>query len=164
MSLYLQQLALNNSIGAYDMLQRIGTNENEFKNTAHGLSEEQFTAWIVQQKEWAEGKNLPEGYVPQTVYWLYDNDQIVGMGKIRHALNDNSRKVGGNIGYSIDPHHRGKGYATQLLKLLVAEAHRMELKEILLTVEKYNPASKRVIEKAGGTLLNETNERWYFTF
>ena len=107
---------------------------------------------------------MPDGYVPQTIFWLYDDEQPVGVGKIRHALNDNSRKIGGNIGYAIDPMFRGKGYATHLLSLLVIKARAMNISELLLSVEKYNPASKRVIEKCGGKLIRENDERWFFEF
>lgn len=164
MPFYLKQLSSTDSNETYEMLQRIGENENEFKNTAHGLTEDEFKIWLVQQEEWSKGLNLPNGYVPQTIYWFYDNDQIVGIGKIRHRLNDNSRYVGGNVGYAIDPVFRGKGYATKFLVLLIEQARQNGIEEILLTVERYNPASKRVIEKAGGILIKETSDRWYFNF
>ncbi len=160
----LKQLSVNDGEDVYQMLQRIGSDENEFKNTAHGLSYEEFRKWLIEQNDWAEGRNLPEGYVPQTIYWLYDQEKPVGIGKIRHALNENSRKIGGNIGYAIDPLYRGHGYATVLLRELLKRAHEMCLPEILLSVEKYNPSSKRVIEKNGGKLIRENDARWFFTF
>lgn len=162
--IFLQQLSMSDGIDIYEMLQRIGANENEFKNTASGLSQEEFKSWLFEQNEWANGRSLPDGYVPQTIFWLYDDEQPVGVGKIRHALNDNSRKIGGNIGYAIDPMLRGKGYATHLLSLLVIKARAMNISELLLSVEKYNPASKRVIEKCGGKLIRENDERWFFEF
>lgn len=30
---------------------------------------------------------MKEGYVPQTIYFLWDNDEIVGMFKLSHYLN-----------------------------------------------------------------------------
>jgi len=160
----LHQLNIDDGIEVYDMLQRIGPSENEFKNSANGLSFSEFKQWLIKQDAWSRGEELPVGYVPQTIFWLYDDEKIVGMGKIRHALNANSRYIGGNIGYAIDPLYRGRGYATELLKLLVKKAKEMKTSEILLTVEKYNPASKKVIEKVGGHLINESEERWYFVF
>lgn len=150
--------------GIYDMLQRIESNENEFKNTAYRLSPSEFQSWLITQDAWSRGEQLPDGYVPQTIFWLYDEDTVVGIGKIRHRLNEKSRYIGGNIGNAIDPIYRGRGYATILLKYLVEKARNMGINEILLTVEKYNPSSKRVIEKAGGQLFKESNDRWYFKF
>lgn len=163
-NVYLSKLSFDDNSLIYEMLQRIGKCENEFKNTANGLPYDQFKNWLKQQDDWSKGQNLPAGYVPQSIYWLYCDDIPVGIGKIRHSLNDNSRLVGGNIGYAIDPLYRGRGYATQLLSLLIKKAKELEIQELLLTVEKYNPASKRVIEKAGGIMIKETIERWYFSF
>ncbi|MBQ6066462.1 MAG: GNAT family N-acetyltransferase [Clostridia bacterium] len=164
MALHLEQLSVNDGHAVYDMLQRIGACENEFKNTAHGLTYEEFQEWLKEQDDWAQGRNLPEGYVPQTVFWLFDDAVPVGFGKVRHGLNSHSRTIGGNIGYAIDPLHRGKGYATVLLGCLVEKARELNVGETLLSVEKYNPASKRVIEKNGGKQINENSERWFFTF
>ena len=164
MSIFLKQLSVSDGIDIYEMLQRIDSNENEFKNTANGLSKKEYHDWLYEQNEWAYGRALPDGYVPQTIYWLYDGEQPVGIGKIRHGLNNNSRKIGGNIGYAVDPIFRGKGYATHLLSLLVVKAREMNISEILLSVEKYNPASKKVIEKNGGKLICENDERWFFEF
>ncbi len=160
---FIRQLSVNDREDVYQMLQRIGKNENEFKNTAWGLSELEFKDWLVEQHNWSIGEGLPNGYVPQTIFWLYNGDTPVGIGKIRHELNEYSRRIGGNIGYAIDPLQRGKGYASILLRLLTEEADRMNITERLLTVEKYNPASKRVIEKCGGVIINENEERWFFS-
>ena len=158
----LRKLSLNDGRNIYEMLQRIGPCENEFKNTANGLSFDEFSLWLKEQDSWSGGENLPEGFVPQTVFWLFDDDIPVGMGKIRHCLTERSRSAGGNIGYAIDPLQRGKGYATHLLTALSLKADELGIKEKLLSVEKYNPASKRVVEKCGGILVSENNERWYF--
>ena len=160
----LRQLTPNDDQKVYYMLQRRGKCENEFKNTANGIPFNQFRQWLIEQDNWSNDIGLPTGYVQQTVYWLYNDDIPVGMGKIRHKLNDNSRIVGGNIGYAVDPLYRGRGFATILLSLLIEKAKEIGINEILLTVEKYNPASKRVIEKVGGILVRETPGRWYFKF
>lgn len=160
----IRQLSLSDDIKVYEMLQRISPCENEFKNTAYGLTYDEFQKWLIQQDSWSRGENLPDGYVAQTVFWLFDDRIPVGFGKIRHSLTEKSMEIGGNIGYAIDPIHRGKGYATILLCELIKKADVMGVHEKVLTVEKYNPASKRVIEKAGGHLTKETDERWYFEF
>ncbi|MCR5226394.1 MAG: GNAT family N-acetyltransferase [Eubacterium sp.] len=164
MSIRLVDLSLEDGRDIYEMLQRIGACENEFKNTAHDLSFDEYKDWLKEQYDWARGVNLPQGYVPQSIFWLFDDDVPVGMGKIRHELNENSRRIGGNIGYAVDPGYRGKGYATFLLGKLINKAKELKIEEILLSVEKYNPASRRVIEKNGGRFLYENDERWFFTF
>lgn len=153
-----------NNIVPFDLTQTILSNENEFKNEAYGLNIETFKKWLLQQSNWANGINLPNGYVPQVIYWFYVDNLPVGMGKIRLKLTESSLNIGGNIGYAIGKPYRGKGYGTIFLKLLIEEAKRIGVNDILLTVEKYNPASKHAIEKAGGILVKENKERWFFTF
>jgi predicted acetyltransferase len=162
--LSLVALSDKDSRNVYDMLQGIAANENEFKNEVNGMPYAEFPAWIRKMEAWSKGEQLPDGYVPQTIFLLYDGEAPVGMGKIRHRLTDYSRKIGGNIGYAISAKYRGKGYGTELMRLLALKADEMGVDEKLATVEIYNPASRRAIEKAGGRLVKETAERWYFAF
>jgi predicted acetyltransferase len=157
-------LSDQDSRNVYEMLQGIAANENEFKNEVNGMPYSEFPSWISRMEAWSRGEELPDGYVPQTIFILYDGDTPVGMGKIRHRLTEYSRNIGGNIGYAISAVHRGKGYGTELMRLLAQEADKMGVSEKLATVEAYNPASKRAIEKAGGKLVKETAQRWYFEF
>ncbi len=160
----LRELSVFDDEEVFMMLQNIGNDENAFTNPVKGMSYDDYKQWLKQQHNWSLGKDLPNGYVGQTIYWLYDNGIPVGIGKIRHALTEHSRKFGGNIGYAISNKYRGNGYGTIILKLLLEKAKDIKLEEKLLTVEKTNPASKRVIEKNGGKLIDENEERWFFCF
>ena len=162
--LELRELSVLDGEDVYQLLQTIGNNENAFTNPVFGRSYIFFRQWLGQQYDWSLNRNLPEGYVGQAIYWLYADDHPVGIGKIRYALTEQSRQIGGNIGYAISNKCRGMGYGTVLLKMLLQKAKDINLKELLLTVEKVNPSSKRVIEKNGGRLIDENEERWFFTF
>lgn len=162
--LYLRKLSVTDGEDIFDMLKTISSEENAFTNPVYAMDFSQFKQWLVQQHQWAQSKDLPVGFVGQCLYWLFDGDIPIGVGKIRYALTPSSRQKGGNIGYAISSNHRGKGYGNEILKLLLREAGNLKIKEVLLTVEKYNYPSKKVIEKNGGTLFAETDERWYFNF
>ena len=156
------QLSPDDDRNVYEMLQRIKLNENEFTNSANGLNYESYKKWLIEQDNWSKGIGLPSGYVPQTIYWLYDERIPVGMGKIRHRLTQTSRIAGGNIGYAIDPTYRGRGYGNYLLEKLIQQSKIMGIEEILLTVIKSNLASRAVIEKNGGKYIGEKSDIWYF--
>ncbi len=160
--MHLQKLSADDGEAVYRMLQDIGTCENSFTNPVRGMGIEEYKKWLAQQEAWSEGRNLPDGYVAQTIYWLVDGGVPVGIGKIRHALTPESREFGGNVGYAVASSRRGRGYGKALLGLLLGEARKMELAEILLTVDKGNIASKTVVEANGGILVRENPERWYF--
>jgi predicted acetyltransferase len=59
----------------------------------------------------------------------------------------------GHIGYSIVEAHRGKGFATLGLKMLLKEASAQGLSYVCIHCLPHNLASKRVIEKSGGKYL-----------
>lgn len=146
----------------YDMLKHIGSQENDFTNPVHDMSYREFKLWLKQQDDWSRGENLPHGYVPQVCFWLVADEKPVGLGKIRMSLTEESRLEGGNIGYAIDSRERGKGFGSQLLRLLLIKAKEYNLNNPLITVRKNNAASKRVAELNGARLVNETEEWLYF--
>jgi len=96
--------------------------------------------------------------VPSTTYFCVqkNNNKIVGTIQLRHALNDQLRKLGGHVGYSVRPTERGKGYATKMLALVLVEAGRLGLSKIMVTCDKSNLSSARVVVKNGGMLTGET--------
>ena len=129
----------------YDMLQGIDRRENYFSNDVKDMPYEEFSEWCRLQYEYANGRQLPDGYVPQSIYWLYIDGEPVGIGKICWKLTESSREVGGNIRYAISRQYRGHGYGTILLKSLIDIAKAGNCPELLATVKKYNYASKRVM-------------------
>ena len=85
--------------------------ENGLTNEWTGVSREVFRdSALPQMLFFAEGKGLPEGYVPETFFFLWNGDTIVGQFRIRHYLCESLRTGAGHIGYFIAGPFRGKGY------------------------------------------------------
>lgn len=158
--LRIKKLNINDGIDVFEMLKDIESNENEFTNPVKDMNYEEYKEWLTLMENWSKGNNLKQGYVPQTIFWLYEDEIPVGIGKIRHELTEDSRMFGGNIGYAISKKYRGKGYGNILLSKLIEEANKLNINEKILTVEKYNYPSKKIIEKNGGILINENEKRW----
>ena len=70
------------------------------------------------------------------------------MINIRHYLNEYLTQVGGNIGYSVRKTERNKGYAKQMLKLVLEKCKGLKIKKVLITCDEDNIASEKVILSA----------------
>lgn len=98
-----------------------------------------------------KGENLPQGWVPDSTYWLVDEDnKILGVVNIRHSLTERLSNCGGHIGYGIRPSERRKGYATQILSLALEKTSDLGIHRVLVVCDAANIASERTILKNGG--------------
>ena len=131
--------------------------ENGLVSQWTGISREEFvTSALPKMLERSKGENLPEGQVPDTVYFLWNEGEIVGQFRLRHYLNDSLRRGAGHIGYYIAPDYRGKNLASEGLRLLLEKAADIvPEKEFYLRLRKGNLASLRVMEKNGGHVVEE---------
>ncbi len=141
----------------------IPTDENGFTNDWHGVSREEFEQkTLVQMISASKGENLPEGYVPETFLFLWQDDEIIGQFRIRHCLCESLRNGAGHIGYFIKKEYRGKGYGKEGLRLTLQMAKDIVPEdEIYLRVNKDNPASLHVMLKNGGYIHSEDTEHYF---
>lgn len=99
------------------------------------------------------GLGLPEGFVPyiQLVAFTADG-QAVGFLNLRLLLNDHLLQEGGHIGYSVRPSARGKGLAKEQLRQGLQVAKSKNIRQVLVTCDSDNVASRAVILANGGAL------------
>lgn len=125
-------------------------------NGSRGLHNyEEYTDWINLVKECEKPNNKLLGVQASTYFAIDENEKIVGCIELRHSINENLATIGGHIGYSVCPSERRKGYATNMLKLVLEEARRLGLEKVLLTCDADNIASRKTIVKNGGVLERE---------
>ena len=107
--------------------------------------------------EHLEVKTASEGLVPDSVFFLLDEDRnrLLGAVNIRHYLNDALLKEGGHIGDGIRPGERRKGYASEMIRLALIECRKLGIDRVLMTCDKENIGSVKSIIKNGGVLENE---------
>lgn len=110
--------------------------------------------WICKAEQ---RETCPPNWVPDSQYISVrkSDGRLVGMLDIRHELNEACLNLFGNIGYSIRPSERCRGYATIQLTLAKEICKEMGMEKILISCHKENTASARTIIKNGGILENE---------
>lgn len=123
---------------------------------------ENFNEYIKYLNNWFNGMELKDGFVKTSNFWLIDNNEVVGVTRVRHE----EIECAGHIGYDIAPIYRKKGYGNQILKLALKEAKKIGLEAAIVTCNVENTASRRIIEKNKGELLGtvfdeEENENLY---
>jgi len=132
----------------------------DFVPYAAALRDSTFEEWLensklMHDKEFAYSKRL----VPDHTFFLVDDESktILGAINLRHQLNQYLYQYGGHIGYGIHPMYRGKGYGKMMLELALPLFRKIsdEGDCILITCNKENIASAKVILSCGGVLENE---------
>lgn len=141
----------------WEYVTALPTDENGLTNPYEGISFEEYENTVLPTLMMHEHPvNMPEGFVPETYYYLWDGQVLVGEYRIRHYLTEVLKNGAGHIGYSIKKEYRGKGYGTKGLAMTLDVAKGIVPEdEIYLRVLKNNLPSIRAIQKNGAYIAGE---------
>ncbi len=161
--LYLKEANLEDIEQEYLFITGMPKEENGFMNPDSGCTRAEFENRILPGfMDKARGIGLKEGRVPETSFFLWEGDNLVGMFKLRHYLTEGLANGAGHVGYGIAREHRGRGYATEGLRLAIEKARGIiPEEEIYMSVRKGNPASLRVQLKNGAYIHHEDEDHLY---
>ncbi len=189
--LYLKPANFEDFVKEYRFVADEPADENGFTNDFSGVSLEHFKESALSRMiDWSNGKNLPEGFVPETFYFLWSDEaclhefcgdegtgksrtpcmnemapsshKIVGEFRLRHHLVPALETGSGHVGQYIHRDFRGRGYCTEGLRLLIEEAKKIVPEDVLyLHCNVDNEASLRVMLKNGG-VIHHKNDAGYF--
>lgn len=121
------------------------------------LKESTYEEWIKKVYADMDVANILPPRVPALTYFYVreEDGKIIGMINIRLALNDFLRREGGHIGYCIRPTERQKHYATDMLNSGLKVCDTLGIREVILTCDRLNTASAKVIQNCRGELVEE---------
>ena len=123
--------------------------------------------WLEYVQMLKSPDTMPAGMVPSTqfIYIRKADNKVTGIIQIRHYLNEYLLQYGGHIGYSTAPSERRKGYATQMLNLVLPECRKLGISRVLITCIKGNEGSRKTILRCGGVFESEIydaeNDRYF---
>lgn len=161
--LYLKEINDKDMEREFLFVRDMPVDENGLTNKWNGITREDFEKIALKEMiAFSKGQDLPDGFVPETFLFLWNDDEIVGQFRIRHYLCESLRTGGGHIGYFIKKECRGKGFAKEGLRLTLSIARTIiPENEIYLRVNKDNPASLKVMLHNGGYIKYEDERKYY---
>lgn len=159
----IRKLNVKDAYEEWDYTSNLPEDENGLTNPFHGVEWEKYRDEILpEMMSYENPVNMPDWFVPETYYYLWDDGHIVGEFRIRHYLTDALKNGAGHIGYSIRKEFRGRGYGTKGLELTLEIARDIvPEEEIYLRLLKSNTASLRVMEKNGARCVGEDKEHFF---
>ena len=137
--------------------EHFGNQEYELHGSSLFDKTDSYDNWLDQLKNNSNEKTVNPDWVASTTFFAIRkrDSNIVGMVDIRHTLNEFLRTYGGHIGYGVRPSERNKGYATQILKIVLKYCKQLALQRVMLACYKDNEASRKTIIHCGGVLEKE---------
>ena len=158
----LRKINTEDAYAQWEYTTALPADENGLTNPYHGVTFDEYLARVLPEMISHEHPvHMPDWFVPETYYYLWDGECLVGEFRIRHYLTDALRNGAGHIGYSIRKDMRGRGYGTAGLKTLEIARNIIPEEEVYLRVNKDNTASQRVMQKNGARIAGE-DESHYF--
>lgn len=158
--LHLRKLTFSDKVAVEDYLIELIKNGNTIKGFLYedGDSFEK-TYEKLKKKEELSFTDYYQKDFPCVQYLLVreKDERVVGLVNVRPFLTKElDEGFEGNIGYSIRPTERGKGYGDIALKLALLEFKKLNLKDdIVICCYRENIGSKKIIQNNGGALLQE---------
>ena len=159
----LRKINMQDAVAQWEYTAALPSDENGLTNQYHGISYEEYMGKALPELiSYEHPVNMPDWFVPESRYYLWDGDLLVGEFRIRHYLTQALRDGAGHIGYSIRKDLRGRGYGTEGLRLTLQIAKNLiHEDEVYLRVNKDNVASQKVMLNNGARIVGE-DEGHYF--
>ncbi len=111
-----------------------------------------FSSWLGKVDHVRAGCHERVGWLRAEYLAAWVGDELVGRISVRFEGDPGLLEQVGHIGYVVRVHHRGRGYATEMLRHATVVAREGGLGVLVVGCAEDNAASATVIERCGGVL------------
>lgn len=130
---------------------------SDFAGCGELKSRETASEWLAVLEMLENEQTVPYGYAPSSSFLAVraEDSRVVGVIELRHRIDTPVLSTwGGHIGFSVRPSERNKGYAKEMLRLMLIVCRERGYTKVLLTCNSDNIASEKTITANGGVFEN----------
>jgi predicted acetyltransferase len=116
--------------------------------------------WLKYNRSLENHERMESSWITfdQYLYIRKSDEHIVGMINYRRTDDEKLADYAGEIGFSVRPTERNKGYAKAMLKSCLGKCSDRGISSVTLTCNRENMASKKAIIACGGTFERNSTE------
>ncbi|GCF95726.1 acetyltransferase [Enterococcus florum] len=154
-SIYLVLPSIDHEKQASEMKQEFFDHHEPKIDGGNRFDEMDYRAWLDHLALCRTSEIEKTGWVSATTFFaVREADQkIIGLVDLRHHIQHPIlQEYGGHIGYAVRPSERRKGYAKQMLELVLQEAKKIGLTKVMVSCLEDNPGSEKTILANQGKL------------
>lgn len=149
MDISLEKIDMNSGIDGLDVMNEIVRDDSVFGESPldEEIDEYLYKGFLLLSEE-----NAMDEDNPIYRYFIVMYGTKIGYADINGKLDDETRRIGGNIGIILLKKYRGKGVGEVVLGKLLDEAYDKGLNEVLISTREDNVKMRGLCEKMGGIL------------
>lgn len=88
-------------------------------------------------------------------YFIFNDDELIGMGEVRHNLKDDGEKTIGHINCGVKPKSRRKGYATKAIECLIEKLKEDNIRKVVVCHYADNEVAPKLLKKLNFEFCNK---------
>ena len=151
MDIKLEKIDMNSGLDGLDVMNEIARDDSIYGESPldEEIDEYLYRGFLLLSEEDANDMDNPIYR-----YFFTLDDKKIGYADIKGKLDDETRRIGGNIGIVLLKKYRNKGLGKVVMPMLLEKAYENGLKDVLVTTSPDNTNMRKLCESLGGNMTD----------